>query len=1071
MVRVSDFCTTCRLCAKAYSIEKLVKIFSSRGNSLNLKNSINMHLPIKVTEKDNLPLNICIMCLRRINATNEFFNTIISSDKLFNKILRKKQRKHSSLSDTHKDIEHDRSKKHTGSHEQKERNPFSMTVETSGSMKETNSGVIMKSANVDAEYQYIEYRKCNSNDNTDKIGRTIENNKLLSDIHGKLTKNAVDSSVKDGITKIDDLSVFAIESKINDNSLCIENENVHDTEHRSTPISDSQHIIQNENLDSSGNELTMVPKTSAVLISMKNNVATCNGHWQSLSNDILQNKDYRCNVISKNESVIVSTEDATTVVHNSVNNQIVYNDVGKQQPLICTDTKQNEYIVGNINILSNDNSSVMLKGSSNVVIGVANNVIAKNSAKIPLEVLRCPDCEESVKIFSLEERRQFFAYLKQHSCNKMNNQENSTSTCKSNQVFESFSEYKERYQTKKRKRKENQEVGDLGKSSSRSWPDGDLPADPGPDPAPQEDIFEDDVRLDDDFHWPMPKRNRRLHRCPSCDFITKSAVRLKSHQKLHRMDKRQNIYYTGCRHCYKQFETSVEARKHERLVHISNGAKNSLCEYCGLMKPQKTLRDHILKQHTVESEIEMQGCNVCGKMFISPTSLYLHKKTHSIERQHLCDLCGKAFKQRMAMRRHYMLHFPRTPPKFTCNVCDKRVTTRGSLRLHMMRHTGEKPQKCPECHMVMRHGLKHHMRLHSDDAPFKCVVCGADFKRRDYIRRHMRKHLNDTQSQQLYCSTCNYGFDDIKSFLIHHRDVHNNEIFTQIKTYECKNCTAQFIDSSRYRDHEEICRSLQENTRDKFYSDIEQTYIPNSYSKGVGDLEKSCGRIIIGSCNDSTCNCMDNTCVNYANRNCISSVCTSDNNVTDSCTIPISSCSSSASLDANLLNRNCTNLIYSGTNNVPNTRMYSPTKIVDHAKKSGPRVILNQKLTSNYDSRFYQNRIKSSQEFRRLKKIEESVLLNNEPTAMVLSEEVTHLDPASEYAYLNMDKQNIRDKNVLLEVEEDMIPNTTVHEYENHIEHFSSNTSSDQLQAQLCLPSSSSNNIYIHPTTNKTVIV
>lgn len=138
----------------------------------------------------------------------------------------------------------------------------------------------------------------------------------------------------------------------------------------------------------------------------------------------------------------------------------------------------------------------------------------------------------------------------------------------------------------------------------------------------------------------------------------------------------------------------------------------------------------------------------------------------------------------------------------------------------MMRHTGEKPQECPECHMVMRHGLKHHMRLHSDESPFKCVVCGADFKRRDYVRRHMRKHLNETNHRSLRCNICDHVFDDIKNFLIHHQNVHNNEIFTQIKIYECKTCSMQFADGLQHKDHQSACKNSGKETECGNYDQV-----------------------------------------------------------------------------------------------------------------------------------------------------------------------------------------------------------------------------------------------------------
>lgn len=287
-------------------------------------------------------------------------------------------------------------------------------------------------------------------------------------------------------------------------------------------------------------------------------------------------------------------------------------DKSEMQLRSNNDSKKVKYI----NIVPKTSHVLLNNGNCNgIVINVASSAACTpkdQHQKLPIEVLCCPDCNETVKIFTIEERQLIFEYFKQHRCTKI---------ADADDKIKSFGKYKENVANERVTREKNESLlsTDTNKhTSSRIWPDGDLPADPGPDPSLTEDIFEGEVRLDEDFHWPMPKRIRRLHKCTSCDFVTKSALRLKAHQKLHRTsDKKQTSHSTICKQCHKQFETIGEARMHERLAHFTTGAKISLCEYCGIMKPQKTLRDHVLKQHTVESEIDMQECDVCGKSWVS----------------------------------------------------------------------------------------------------------------------------------------------------------------------------------------------------------------------------------------------------------------------------------------------------------------------------------------------------------------------------------------------------------------------------------------------------------------------
>lgn len=424
MVKLSDFPKTCRLCSKVYRVEKLVKIFSSRGTSINLKQSLNAHLPIKIAETDTtMPQSICINCIRKLNSTNEFFATVVTSDKLFKRLLKK----------VRNIIEH--------------------------SPNPCDDPIINKTIS--------SFQKEELNSNTLRVAKEKET--IAS------PKNPEEST--------------------NETKLASKSENRY---------------------------VSIVPKASHVVLGD----GSCNG---------------------------------------------------------------------------------------NILFSAS----VKDQHKVAIEVLRCPDCKETAKIFSVEERQLFFEYLKQHRCG------NKGVESVDEQRIDTFAKYIELYAIENTERDKKRSEGKETKNQCRTWPDGDLPADPGPDPSICEDIFEDEVKLDDDFYWPMPKRIRRLHKCVSCDFVTKSALRLKSHQKLHRnVDKRQTQSgSTTCKHCNKRFESVNEAKKHERLTHVSFGAKNSLCEYCGVIKPQKTLRDHVLKQHTVESEIEMQSCDVCGKSYVSQLNI------------------------------------------------------------------------------------------------------------------------------------------------------------------------------------------------------------------------------------------------------------------------------------------------------------------------------------------------------------------------------------------------------------------------------------------------------------------
>ena len=63
---------------------------------------------------------------------------------------------------------------------------------------------------------------------------------------------------------------------------------------------------------------------------------------------------------------------------------------------------------------------------------------------------------------------------------------------------------------------------------------------------------------------------------------------------------------------------------------------------------------------------------------------------------------------------------------YHCSVCGKNFAKRDYLKKHLIRHTGQKPYKCTRCHksFTFKYGLKTHMMTHTRDMPFKCPVCG-----------------------------------------------------------------------------------------------------------------------------------------------------------------------------------------------------------------------------------------------------------------------------------------------------------------------------------------------------------
>ncbi|XP_071548781.1 uncharacterized protein [Panulirus ornatus] len=209
--------------------------------------------------------------------------------------------------------------------------------------------------------------------------------------------------------------------------------------------------------------------------------------------------------------------------------------------------------------------------------------------------------------------------------------------------------------------------------------------------------------------------------------------------------------------------------------------KPFMCELCGLrLATRESRRRHILAKHIKE---RTNLCNICGKAFIFKFALRAHRAVHSETPNFIC-VCGMTFTVRASYMDHIKrIHRAASEIKYPCELCFKSFGDRHTLRLHLISVHKTKTIVCTHngCDKIFSTiGLmRSHYRYHLKER-FACDECGQSFSTESYMYKHRLTHSG---IRPYVCVDCGKTYLSVSHLNKHRRSAHSS-----LRPFQCAFC-------------------------------------------------------------------------------------------------------------------------------------------------------------------------------------------------------------------------------------------------------------------------------------------
>lgn len=236
----------------------------------------------------------------------------------------------------------------------------------------------------------------------------------------------------------------------------------------------------------------------------------------------------------------------------------------------------------------------------------------------------------------------------------------------------------------------------------------------------------------------------RPHNCWICGSRFLSQEDLKFHVDSHEGNDPERYKCLQCSYRCKRWSSLKEHMfNHEG----TKPYKCEMCDYTSVYKKDVTRHSAVhnkskSRKIDVVSKVSEFPCPICSRVYPMQKRLTQHMKTHSTEKPHMCDKCGKSFKKRYTFKMHLLTHIQNCGNSlFKCEFCDYTCNDKKHLLNHQLSHTNDKPFKCEECKYSTSKEdfLVSHIAIkHTGEKPFSCEMCHFTTRHRKNLRLHVQ---------------------------------------------------------------------------------------------------------------------------------------------------------------------------------------------------------------------------------------------------------------------------------------------------------------------------------------------